>query len=185
MKIDKTSLFDAYLITPDVYEDNRGYFFETYSKLKLDTVFNGTFVQGNQSLSKQIGVIRGLHCQSGEYCQSKLVRVIQGAVDDVIVDVREGSPTYLKWEKFRLSGDNKRLLFIPKGFLHGFVTLSENVVFCYQVDAYFNKTSERGVLFSDPLFGIDWGFTNPILSEKDKQNPLFFDSGISFQYKGK
>ena len=156
MKIEKTILQDAYIITPDVFGDNRGYFFESYSKAKMKEVFDGEFIQDNQSLSTKKGVIRGLHCQAGEFSQTKLVRVVEGAVDDVIVDVRKGSPSYLKWIRVRLSGENQKQLFIPKGFLHAFVTVADNVIFCYKVDEYYNKASERAVLYSDPMFGIDW-----------------------------
>jgi len=185
MKIEKTILQDAYIITPDVFGDNRGYFFESYSKTKMKEIFDGEFIQDNQSLSTKKGVIRGLHCQAGEFSQTKLVRVVEGAVDDVIVDVRKGSPSYLKWIRVRLSGENQKQLFIPKGFLHAFVTVTDNVIFCYKVDEYYNKASERAVLYSDPMFGIDWGVKDPILSEKDLKNPLFKDSGVDFIYKGK
>jgi dTDP-4-dehydrorhamnose 3,5-epimerase len=185
MKIEKTILQDAYIITPDVFGDNRGYFFESYSKTKMKEIFDGEFIQDNQSLSTKKGVIRGLHCQSGEFSQTKLVRVVEGAVDDVIVDVRKGSPSYLKWIRVRLSGENQKQLFIPKGFLHAFVTVTDNVIFCYKVDEYYNKASERAVLYSDPMFGIDWGVKDPILSDKDLKNPLFMDSGVDFTYRGK
>ena len=185
MLIEKTVLQDAYIITPDVFGDNRGYFFESYSKTKMKEVFDGEFIQDNQSLSTKKGVIRGLHCQAGEFSQTKLVRVVKGVVDDVIVDVRKGSPSYLKWIRVRLSGENQKQLFIPKGFLHAFVTVTDNVIFCYKVDEYYNKASERAVLYSDPMFGIDWGVKDPILSEKDLKNPLFKDSGVDFVYRAK
>jgi dTDP-4-dehydrorhamnose 3,5-epimerase len=184
MKIEKTILQDAYIITPDVFGDNRGYFFESYSKTKMKEIFDGEFIQDNQSLSTKKGVIRGLHCQAGKFSQTKLVRVVEGAVDDVIVDVRTGSPSYLKWIRVRLSGENQNQLFIPKGFLHAFVTVTDNVIFCYKVDEYYNKDSERAVLYSDPMFDIDWGVKNPILSDKDLKNPLFKDSGVDFSYRG-
>jgi dTDP-4-dehydrorhamnose 3,5-epimerase len=185
MRCEPSGLQDAFIITPDVFGDNRGYFFESYSRAKLKDVFDGEFVQDNQSLSTKIGVIRGLHCQAGQYSQTKLVRVIQGAVDDVIVDVRKGSPTYLKWIRVRLSGENQKQLLIPKGFLHGFVTITDNVIFCYKVDEYYNKPSERSVMFNDPVFGIDWGVKKPILSDKDLKNPLFKDSGVDFTYEAR
>jgi dTDP-4-dehydrorhamnose 3,5-epimerase len=185
MRIESTLLQDAYIITPDVFGDNRGYFFESYSKVKMKEIFDGEFIQDNQSLSAKKGVIRGLHCQAGEFSQTKLVRVVEGAVDDVIVDVRKGSPSYLKWIRVRLSGENQKQLFIPKGFLHAFVTVTDNVIFCYKVDEYYNKASERAVLYSDPMFGIDWGVKDPILSDKDLKNPLFKDSGVDFTYRGK
>ncbi|MCH3909291.1 MAG: dTDP-4-dehydrorhamnose 3,5-epimerase [Bacilli bacterium] len=182
MIIEKTILQDAFIITPDVFGDNRGYFFESFSKNKYDYIFDGEFIQDNQSLSTKKGVIRGLHCQSGQFSQTKLVRVVEGAVDDVIVDVRKGSPSYLKWIRVRLSSDNQKQLLIPKGFLHAFVTITDNVIFCYKVDEYYNKASERGVLYNDPMFGIDWGVDNPILSDKDKTNPLFSNTDIDFVY---
>jgi len=185
MKIEHTLLKDAYIITPDVFGDNRGYFFESYSKAKMKEIFDGEFIQDNQSLSTKKGVIRGLHCQAGEFSQTKLVRVVEGVVDDVIVDVRKGSPSYLRWIRVRLSGENQKQLFIPKGFLHAFVTITDNVIFCYKVDEYYNKASERAVLYSDPTFGIDWGVKDPILSDKDLKNPLFKDSGVDFTYRGK
>jgi dTDP-4-dehydrorhamnose 3,5-epimerase len=185
MIIKETPLKDAYLITPTIFGDNRGYFFESYSKKEILSVCPNEFVQDNQSLSTKKGVIRGLHCQAGEFSQTKIVRVVTGAVDDVIVDVREGSPTYLRWFRVRLSGENQTQLLIPKGFLHGFVTLTDDVLFCYKVDEYYNKASERAVLYSDPLFGIDWGIKDPILSSKDAANPLYQVSGIDFVYHGK
>jgi dTDP-4-dehydrorhamnose 3,5-epimerase len=185
MNIEKTILQDTYIITPDIFGDNRGYFFESYSKEKMKQVFTGEFIQDNQSLSSKKEVIRGLHCQAGTYSQSKLVRVVAGAVDDVIVDVRKGSPSYLKWIRVRLDENNQKQLFIPKGFLHGFVTITDHVIFAYKVDEYFNKNSERGVLYNDPSFGIDWGVKDPILSDKDKKNPLFKDAGIDFTYEAK
>jgi dTDP-4-dehydrorhamnose 3,5-epimerase len=183
--ITKTELQDAYIIEPKVFGDNRGYFFESFTKKDLLPVFDGEFVQDNQSLSAVKGVIRGLHCQAGSSCQAKLVRVIQGEVDDVIVDVRKGSPSYLKWIRVRLSGENHKMLFIPKGFLHGFVTITDNVIFAYKCDEYYDKSSEQGVRYNDPAFGIDWGVDHPVLSDKDLKNPLFKDSGISFTYKRK
>jgi dTDP-4-dehydrorhamnose 3,5-epimerase len=157
MRCEPAGLQDAYIITPDVFGDNRGYFFESYSKEKLQDAFDGEFIQDNQSLSTKIGVIRGLHCQAGQYSQTKLVRVIQGAVDDVIVDVRKGQSNLSQMDSGSLSGENQKQLLIPKGFLHGFVTITDNVIFCYKVDEYYNKASERAVLYNDPAFGIDWG----------------------------
>jgi dTDP-4-dehydrorhamnose 3,5-epimerase len=185
MNIEGTVLRGVFVLTPKIYGDNRGYFFESYSKNEIKEIFNDEFIQDNQSLSTKKGVIRGLHCQAGEFSQTKLVRVVEGAVDDVVVDVRKGSPSYLKWIRVRLSGENQKQLFIPKGFLHAFVTVTDNVIFCYKVDEYYNKASERAVLYSDPIFGIDWGVENPILSDKDLKNPLFKDSGVDFTYRGK
>ena len=182
MKLIPTELDGAYLIEPDIFEDHRGCFFESFSKEKIAPVFNGEFVQDNQSLSRSAGTLRGLHCQKEPWCQSKLVRVINGAVDDVVVDIRKGSPTYLHWLKVRLTAENKLMLFMPKGFLHGFVTLTDDVIFCYKVDQYYHRESEQGVAFDDPLFGIDWGINNPVLSDKDRINPRYSEANLDFVY---
>lgn len=181
MKIIKTELTDAYIIEPDVFGDSRGWFMETYSMKKLDFT-DIEFVQDNQSYSSQKGIIRGLHCQTNPHSQTKLIRCTKGEIDDVIVDIREGSPSYLKWIKVRLSSENKKQLFIPKGFLHGFVTLSAEVEVQYKVDDYYSKECDRSVKFDDKTFGIDWNIENPVLSEKDKNAPLFFDSDCKFKY---
>jgi dTDP-4-dehydrorhamnose 3,5-epimerase len=178
--IEKTRLEGAFVVSPKVFFDNRGYFFESFSKRDLIDIFPNEFVQDNQSLSLSKGILRGLHCQTGAHAQSKLIRVITGEVIDVIVDVRKESPTFLMWERISLSGKNHKMLFVPKGFLHGFVTLTNNVIFCYKVDEYYDKSSEKGVIYNDPLFSIDWGVDKPILSEKDKNNPPFNLSEISF-----
>ena len=180
----KTPLEGAYLLIPEVHYDLRGYFYESFSARELKGIVEGDFVQDNQSLSKDPGVLRGLHLQMGEHSQGKLVRVLRGKVLDVIVDVRKGSPSYLKWASFELSEENFHMLYVPRGFLHGFVTLTPDVIFSYKVDRYYDKGSERGVNYADPLFHIDWGVKNPILSEKDARNPFYKDSGIEFIYQG-
>ncbi|MBR1926029.1 MAG: dTDP-4-dehydrorhamnose 3,5-epimerase [Clostridia bacterium] len=183
MEIKKTELEGAYIIVPDIHGDNRGWFMETYSKQKLEEVIGVEFVQDNHSYSSQKGVLRGLHCQLNPYCQSKLIRCTRGKIYDVIVDIRKGSPTYKKWIKVELSAKNKIQLFIPKGFLHGFITLTDDVEVQYKVDEYYNKECDRSVKYNDPEFRVDWEYENPILSEKDKNAPLYKDSDCEFKFE--
>lgn len=185
MKIIKTELKDAYIIEPQVFGDNRGWFTETFSAIKLKEggIDVPEFIQDNHSYSSQKGIIRGLHCQLDPHSQTKLIRCTRGEIYDVIVDVREGSPTYKKWIKVLLSSVNKLQLYIPQGFLHGFVTLTDDVEVQYKVDAYYNKPTDRSVRYDDPEFNIDWGVKNPVLSEKDKNAPLYMDSDVKFKYK--
>ena len=183
MKRLDTKLSGVCIIEPDVHGDHRGYFMETYStrtmsELGIDTVF----VQDNQSYSAQKGVLRGIHFQNAPMAQAKLVRVIRGAVLDVAVDLRKCSPTYRQWVGVELSAENKRMLFIPRGFGHGFVTLTDNVEFCYKVDNLYRQECDRGIRFDDPSIGVDWGVANPILSQKDSSSPLLDDSDCNFVY---
>lgn len=187
MKISDTTLQDAKLIELDVFRDNRGFFTECYSEVKLKEhgIF-ATFVQDNHSLSKEAGVIRGMHFQRGASAQTKLIRVVSGAVWDVIVDIRKGSPTYGKWEGFILSQDNQRQLYVPKGFAHGFVTLTSNVNFLYKCDNYYDAAADGGIAFDDPKLSIDWPIdvSKAILSEKDAKHPKFevFELTNDFEY---
>ncbi len=185
MNVIKTELVGAFLIEPQVFGDARGWFTETFSVRKLSEAGLKVpdFVQDNQSYSSQKGIVRGLHCQRDPFCQTKLIRCTRGEIDDVIVDVREGSPTYLKWIKVRLSAENFRQLYIPQGFLHGFVTRTDNVEVQYKVDNYYDKPSDRSVRYDDPAFGVDWDVNAPILSEKDKNAPLFRDSDVRFFFQ--
>jgi len=167
MKFINTPIPDLYIIQPKVFEDGRGYFFESYSKAafeKLGLTLN--FVQDNQSLSCK-GVLRGLHFQNNPFAQGKLVRVITGAVYDVAVDIRKNSPTYGKWFGVELTEENKTMMYIPEGFAHGFVTLKDQTIFSYKCTNVYNKASEDCLLWSDTDLGIDWKISNPILSEKD------------------
>ena len=186
MKVIETTVKDVYIIEPDVFGDNRGYFFESYSKIKMENA--GLFydlIQDNESYSSVKGTIRGLHFQNGEYSQAKIVRCMKGAVLDVAVDIRKGSPTYKKWVAVELSETNFRQLLIPRGFAHGFVTLTDEVKFAYKTDNYYNKASEGAIRWDDPTIGVKWGLENPILSEKDKTSPLFDDVKYPyFTYKG-
>lgn len=186
MKVTETGLEGAYLLEPQVFGDSRGWFMETYNEQKLiDAGIAGiAFVQDNHSYSAQKGIVRGLHCQLGSHAQTKLVRCTRGEIFDVIVDVRRGSPSYGRHVKVLLSAENKRQLLVPKGFLHGFVTVSDEVEVQYKVDAYYCKDADRSVRFDDPAFGIDWGVEHPVLSEKDKNAPLFAESDVEFIYRG-
>lgn len=157
MEIEQTGLKDCLIIKPRVFEDARGYFFESFNQNTFEekTGLSGRFVQDNQSYSSY-GVIRGLHAQTGEFAQAKLVRVTKGEVLDVAVDVRPGSPTYGKHVAVRLSAENKLQLYIPRGFVHGFSVLSETAEFLYKCDNFFNKASETGVIYNDSVLNIDW-----------------------------
>lgn len=157
MEIQETGLKDCLIIKPRVFEDARGYFFESFNQQTFEekTGLSGNFVQDNQSYSSY-GVIRGLHAQSGDFAQAKLVRVIKGEVLDVAVDARPGSPTYGKHISVKLSEENKLQLYVPRGFLHGFSVLSETAEFFYKCDNYYNKASELGVIYNDPQLNIDW-----------------------------
>lgn len=168
-------VFDAVLvIEPTLFSDERGYFFESFSQQKFNEIgINKTFVQDNESLSTQIGVLRGLHFQNPPYAQGKLVRVIKGAVLDVAVDIRKNSPTYGQHFTCQLTELNKLMMYIPEGFAHGFVTLEPNTIFSYKCTNYYNKQSEGGIMWNDPTLNINWQVKNPILSEKDKINDNF------------
>ena len=183
MKSFDTQVNGAVIIEPDVFGDNRGWFMELYSKKKLAEIgINIDFIQDNCSFSAQKGTIRGLHCQVNPTAQSKLLTCLKGEIMDVAVDVRKGSPTYLKWASVKLSGENKKSFFIPKGCLHGFVTLTDNVEVMYKVDEFYSPEDDRSVKFDDPQFGVEWGIDNPILSQKDKNAPLFKDSDVDFTF---
>lgn len=173
MKFELLEIPDLKLIHPRVFEDERGYFFESFNKNSfIEAGITEEFVQDNQSLS-QPGVLRGLHFQTGEFAQSKLVRVVKGAVLDVVVDIRNASPTYGKHYTVELNEKNKLMLYIPVGFAHGFLTLAENTIFSYKCGNVYNKASENGIMWNDPDLNINWNIMNPILSEKDKANENF------------
>jgi dTDP-4-dehydrorhamnose 3,5-epimerase len=178
MKITETLLKDCYILEPAVFGDSRGYFFESFNARTFNKL-TGTqtvFVQDNQSYSTK-GVLRGLHAQAGENAQAKLVRVVQGAVLDVAVDARLESPTFGQHVAVELSAENNRQLFVPRGFLHGFVVLSETATFFYKCDNFYNKESECGVKFDDPALGIDWRLPHNelLISDKDQVLPSFKD----------
>ena len=177
MKIINTAIEGVYIIEPQVFEDNRGYFFESYNKQKMDEAgLKYDFIQDNQSMSKY-GTIRGIHFQKRDFAQAKLVRVLEGTVLDVAVDLRKGSKTFGKHVAVELSAENKRQLMIPRGFGHGFSVLSETAVFTYKCDNVYNKASEGGIRFDDPDINIDWKVRpeDAILSDKDKNAPFLKD----------
>ncbi len=181
MKIIDTSIPEVKIIEPDVFGDHRGYFFETWSENKYSELgFKPR--QDNESFTAKKGTLRGLHFQQSPMAQAKIVRVVSGAVLDVAVDLRRGSPTYKKWVAVELSSENKRQFFIPRGFAHGFLTLTDNVTFCYKVDNLYSKECDRSIRFDDSEIGVEWGITDPILSEKDKAAPLLVDSDCNFVY---
>lgn len=184
MEIIETSIPGVVLIEPKVFGDSRGYFFESYSKRDFDRMVRPvTFVQDNESMSSY-GVVRGLHYQKGAFSQSKLVRVIEGKVLDVAVDIRKGSPTFGQHVSIVLSAENHRQLFIPRGFAHGFAVLSERAVFQYKCDNLYAPSSEGAIAWNDPSLGIDWMIPSEdvILSEKDKRHPLLEDAEGLFDY---
>ena len=180
----KTEVLDVVILEPRVFGDNRGWFMESWSQQKMeDAGLFYQFVQDNHSFSAKKGVLRGLHFQKGEAAQAKLVRCARGAVLDVAVDMRVGSPTYKKWVAVELSAENKRQLLIPRGRLHGFVTLTDDVEFLYKADNYYCPEADRNILWNDPEIGIEWGIEHPILSEKDANAPTLAQSDIDFIYK--
>jgi dTDP-4-dehydrorhamnose 3,5-epimerase len=182
MKIERTFIKDIVIIISDVFEDKRGYFFESYNKSKLsDLGINIDFVQDNQSFSKR-GVIRGLHLQINPFAQAKLVRVFQGEILDVAVDLRENSATYGQHFSIVLSADNRKQLMVPHGFAHGFSVLSETASVLYKVDQLYHKESERGIRYDDPILAIDWQLepNEIIVSEKDLILPSFEDVDWEF-----
>ncbi len=174
MEIIKTKIKDLFIIKPDVFEDERGYFFESFSKEKFKNLgLDLGFVQDNESKSQK-NVLRGLHFQKPPYAQGKLVRVVKGAVLDVAVDLRPDSETYGQWEAVELSEENKLMYWVPPGFAHGFLTLRDETVFTYKCTNVYNRESEGSLRWDDPILNIDWNLeSNPILSEKDKDLPLF------------
>lgn len=174
MNIIETEIEGVFIIEPRVFEDERGYFFESFNaKLwKEKTGVELEFVQDNESKSNK-GVLRGLHFQAPPYAQAKLVRVVSGKVLDVAVDLRKGSKTYGQHVTAVLSAENKRQFFIPEGFAHGFLTLEDDTIFSYKCTGFYNHESEGGLMWNDPILNIDWNSNNPILSEKDKDYKIF------------
>lgn len=180
----KTEIPDVWVCEPKVFADARGYFMETWraSDFNEHIGHEVNFVQDNQSMSSR-GVLRGLHFQKGEFSQAKLVRVLQGTVVDVAVDLRQSSPTFGKYVMVELSAENKRQLFIPRGFAHGFQVLSDTAVFTYKVDNIYAPQAECSIRYNDPKIGIAWPITNPqelLLSEKDLQHAVSFDEAEKF-----
>lgn len=181
MKFEKTKLEGVVIITPDVFGDHRGFFMESWSEHKMEKAgLHYNFVQDNHSMSSVKGTLRGIHFQKGDKAQAKLVRCVKGAVLDVAVDLRHESPTYKQWVAVELSAENKKQLMIPRGFGHGFVTLTDEVEFLYKADNYYAPEADGGIRWNDPEIGVDWGVDNPILSAKDEKNPFLKDLGEVF-----
>ena len=185
MEVEKTFIDGADVLTPKVFCDNRGWFMESYSKRTLEEAgIYDEFIQDNRSFSAEKGTLRGLHCQTEPMAQAKLLTCLKGEILDVAVDIREGSPTYMKWVSVKLSEENKKMFYIPAGCLHGFVTLTDDVEVMYKVNNFYSPENDRSVRFDDPTLGVEWGVTNPILSQKDLNAPLLKDSDVKFTYKG-
>lgn len=182
MRLQTTPLKDCYLIMPTLFEDERGYFYEKYNEKIFEkfTGLNGHFVQDNISKSSY-GVIRGIHFQEGIHAQAKLVSCLEGRVWDVAVDLRKDSLNFGMWYGAELSSENKLQIYIPRGFAHGFAVLSETAIFAYKCDNYYNKESERGILWNDKDLNVDWKIPKKdiVLSEKDKNLPTFVDYNLN------
>jgi dTDP-4-dehydrorhamnose 3,5-epimerase len=186
MPFRETEFPDLRVFEPAIFKDERGYFYESFNqRVFTEAGINESFVQDNQSFSRK-GTLRGLHYQLDPFAQAKLVRVIQGEVLDVVVDLRKGSPTFGKYLSIRLSGENHTQLYIPRGFAHGYAVLSETALFFYKCDSLYNKQAERGILYNDPELNIDWqtDMNTAIISEKDKLNSLFRNAEMNFVFHG-
>lgn len=185
MKGIRGKLPGVFCFVPNVAEDRRGVFMESYNRLRMNEWGVETeFIQDNQSLSVEPGTLRGLHYQLNPKAQSKLVRVISGAVFDVVVDVRRNSPTFGQWEGFELSAANKMQLWVPRGFAHGFCTLQPRTEVLYKVDEYYSPEHDRGIIWNDPAIGIKWPIDHPILSEKDTRQPTLANAELNFFFEG-
>jgi dTDP-4-dehydrorhamnose 3,5-epimerase len=180
MKVTTTFIEGLLIIQPNVFHDERGYFYEPYNKKMLAEVgIHDEFVQDNQSFSQK-GVVRGLHFQNPPHAQSKLLRILQGSIWDVAVDIREASPTYGKYFGIELSAENKTIFYVPKGFAHGFVTLEDNTLLLYKCSDFYNKPSEGSLIWNDPDVAIPWKISNPILSEKDLNGKMLKELNSQF-----
>lgn len=184
MKILETDIKGVYIFEPNVFGDHRGWFMESFSEQKMvEKGLDLTFVQDNHSFSAQKGTLRGLHYQLNPKAQTKLVRCTRGVIFDVAVDIRKGSPTFGKWFGLELSAENKKQLLIPKGFAHGFMTLTDDVEVQYKVDELYAPECDRGILWNDPSIGIEWPIdVTPVLSEKDEKAPFLKDADNNFSY---
>jgi dTDP-4-dehydrorhamnose 3,5-epimerase len=185
LKIIETGIPGLVVIQPRVFTDERGYFFESYRLERFREIgINPRFVQDNESMSVK-DVLRGLHLQTPPHSQAKLVRVARGSVQDVALDLRKGSPTYGKWYSAILNAKEKKMMFIPEGFAHGFLTLENNTIFQYKCSNYYHRASEATIIWNDPDLGIDWNCKNPIISEKDLRGNTFQDFQSPFIYSEK
>ncbi|SDN71169.1 dTDP-4-dehydrorhamnose 3,5-epimerase [Desulfonauticus submarinus] len=183
MKVYSTEFPGLFILEPQIFQDKRGFFVETYNaKVFVKLGLNYTFVQDNHAFSKIKGVLRGLHYQIPPMAQAKLVRVARGRVFDVVLDLRKGSPTFGKTFSIELSAEEGKQLLIPRGFAHGYLVLEDNTDFIYKVDNFYSKEHERGVYYDDPQLNINWPMKDVILSEKDKKQPFFNDLEIVFDF---
>jgi dTDP-4-dehydrorhamnose 3,5-epimerase len=184
MKKIETKLPGAYLLEANVFGDHRGFFMESYNKKVFEQIgIDIEFIQDNHSLSQPPGTLRGMHYQLEPRAQTKLVRVTRGAIYDVIVDIRKGSPTYGSWQGFILTSENKRQLLVPKGFAHGFCTLAENTEVQYKVDELYSPDHDRGIAWNDPALAIDWPTFAPVLSGKDETQPKLAEADNNFVWE--
>lgn len=174
MKVESCKLKDVFVIQPQIFEDERGYFFESFNNKKFEdlTGIKTSFVQDNQSKSK-IDVVRGMHFQNPPFAQQKLVRVLQGSILDVVLDIRSNSPTYGEYFTVELSSSNLKQIYVPAGFAHGFKTLEDDTIIVYKCSDYYHPESEQTILWNDPTIQMDWNIKNPIVSEKDKNGRNF------------
>lgn len=181
--ITATDLKDVRIIEPQVFHDARGWFVESYNAdVWRELGIDFAFIQDNHSYSASRGIVRGLHFQNDPMAQNKLVRCTRGRLLDVAVDLRRGSPDYRRWVAVELSAENHRMLLVPRGFGHGFVTLTDDVEIQYKVDAPYSRQHDRSVRFDDPAIGVQWGVQDPVLSDKDRLAPLLADSDCNFVY---
>lgn len=182
MRFTETELKGVYVVEPAVFGDYRGFFMESWSRRAFEeTGLHYDFVQDNHSSSTVKGTLRGIHFQQGNKAQAKLVRCVRGSVLDVAVDLRPSSPAYKNWVAVELSAENKRQLLIPRGFGHGFLTLTDDVEFLYKADNFYAPEADGGIRWNDPDIGVDWGITAPILSEKDSRSPFLKDAVTGFE----
>lgn len=182
MKFTQTEISGVYVVEPQAFGDHRGFFMESWSKRAFEEAgLFYDFVQDNHSSSAVKGTLRGIHFQRGDKAQAKLVRCVRGAVLDVAVDLRPSSPAYKKWVAVELSAENKRQLLIPRGFGHGFLTLTDNVEFLYKADNFYTPEADGGIRWNDPELKVDWGITEPILSKKDSRSPFWEDAVTGFE----
>tara|TARA_B100000214_G_scaffold223719_1_gene162794 strand:- start:8320 stop:8883 length:564 start_codon:yes stop_codon:yes gene_type:complete len=183
LNIQETELEGVLLLEPTVFGDHRGFFMESYTKKKFEEMgLSYDLIQDNHSLSSESGTLRGLHYQTNPMALTKIVRCTRGGILDVVVDIRNGSPTYGKWISAKLTAENKLQIVVPKGFAHGICTLEDNTEIMYKVDEYYSPEHDKGILWSDPELAIDWPVENPILSDKDKAQPLLHDADNNFVY---
>lgn len=181
MKVTDLALEGVKILEPRYFEDDRGYYVESYSKRTFESLgLTYDFVQDNHSFSAKKGILRGVHFQNNPKAQTKLVRCVRGSVLDVVVDLRKDSPTYKQWLSVLLSAENRKQLLIPKGYGHGFIALEDNCEFQYKVDAFYEPSLDRAIQWNDPELNIDWGTKTPIISVKDQSAPSLADSDVNF-----